>query len=190
MADPVVKAIFGDLYRAPTSAASGGTLLQGMAKGQPIVIAYDAGVALERHGLEVDAVRSYRETAPSPPRVLIPAEGGDAETLKLLWAASTSDGAQIASTGSPHVAGAHTMRECAAVIRPWDTTQPYWYFPRLQLHPDARPLMNRERLASVIAGSVLVLVAARPDDSDYPAIGMGSAAQIDSLYGLGAPPPP
>lgn len=185
-----MKAILGTLYIAPTSALVGGTELQGMQQGAAITIVQDPGVKYERHGLEADAVRAYRDPAPAPPYLVIPAQGGDATTLKLLWAHLTSNGTQIASGGSYHVPGAHTMREYSAIIRPWDTTQRYWYFPRLQLHDTARPLMNRDRIIRELAESNLILLCARLDNSDYPAIGYGTAAEIDSLFGLGAPPPP
>lgn len=185
MATPIVRAVFGTLVLAPTTAASGGTALQGMDPTKPIQMVQEQGAEFERHGLEADAVRAVKKLAVPPMAIFIPAMGGDVNTLKMLWAANTSDGLNIQTDGASIVKGAHPHRQFAAVIRPYDTADGYWYFPRLMPHTDLVALMNRHPWIHQLAESSLVMMPGRPDNADVPAAGHGAAATIDSLYGLG-----
>lgn len=188
MAD--VYSILGDLYLAPTTATVGGTKLPGLDPQRPIRLITPHGIRTERHGYERDAVQSYVEPADEPNQLVLPAAGHDANTLKLLFATITADGATIQSAGGNALKAARLARETAAVVRPRDTSEMYWYMPRLQLFEDALPLMNRGYPDFAgIDDSLLVMLCARPLSSLQDAVFIGAPSDINSHYNLGSGTP-
>jgi hypothetical protein len=187
VADPIVRAVWGKPFLAPVTVNSGGTQLLGMDATRPIQLIQPQGAELERHTLEADGIRAAKAHGVPPMMVTIPAAGGDVNTLKLLWAANTSDGAAIFTDGTAVVKAAHTHRNFAMAIRPWAAADPFWYFPRLQPHPDLQGLLNRHQWIHQLAESNLILFPARPDTGTAPAAAMGTAAALDTLYGLSVP---
>lgn len=185
MATPIVRAVFATVWTAPTSVNVGGTQLLGMDPARPIQFVQPQGAVVERHGLEADAVRAVKAHAVPPLAVFLPAMGGDVETLKMLWAANTSDGLNIVTDGPTIVKAGHPHREFGVAFRPFDAADAFWYFPRLMPHTDLQALMNRHPWIHQLAESNLVMMAGRPDNSNAPAVGYGSVATLDALYGLG-----
>ncbi len=184
-ATPIVYSIFATLWFDPVTTMAGGTELKGMDLTQPIRVVVPHGVELEISGMEADAVRSVKSPTPDRTRVLVPARGADVETLKLLFASNTSDGLLIVTDGNTIVHGGHPMRDKAAALRPLDATEKPWYFPRLQLDPDADAFMNAHPTLSLLDGASLVLVCTRGDSAAEPAGARGTAVALDALFGLG-----
>lgn len=180
-----VHAIRGDIYLNPTSANVGGTLLPGVDPNRPIRLFVPHGLLTEHHGLEQDALRSYKDAWTGPILLGVPAEGGDVETLKLLFGAHTADGVTIQSAGGNALKAAQDARQTPAVVRPAAGSQ-FWYFPRLQLFEQSDPLLNRSAEAvAQIDDSLLLMLCARPDNADYDAAFIGAVAAIDTHYELG-----
>lgn len=184
-ANPTVYAIMGSLFMDPPESGSGGTELLGVDVSQPIRVVLPHGAELEWHGLESDAVRSVKSTAPDRTRLIVPARGADVETLKMLFASGTSDGSTLTTDGEEGIMGGHAFGGRAAALRSLDPTEKHWYFPRLQIDPEADAFMSAHPIASLLDGTQLVLVCARLDNSDMPAGARGTAVALDALFDLG-----
>lgn len=186
----VAYSVYGDFIIAPTTATVGGTALPGLDSTRPIRLIAPHGLRTERNGFARDAVRSYVDPADEPFQLILPAAGHDANTLKLLFATHTSNGTTIQSAGGNALKAARTARETSAIVRPADTSQFYWYFPRLQLFEESIPLMNRSMVDFAgIDDSLLVLLCAKPDGGLLDAAFVGSADDINSTYNLGSGTP-
>lgn len=170
-------AVMGDVYLDPDSASSGGTLLRGLDPSRPIRIIPPAGVKTEHFGGALDAVRSYRAQT-GPWTIIIPCVGQNANAIKMALQSYTADGVTAQSSGTGTQALGAVAREFNVVIRPRDTTEDYWYFPRLQLFETADISLNRSRIEFVqLDDTLLVMVAARPY-SDVPAATIGSSSTV------------
>ena len=186
MAAAIVKSVYGHIFINPTSVGLGGVQLLGIDPSLPIRIMQPPGTRLERHGLERDAIRSVALISPEPPVLAIPAMGSDVDTLKLLFAANTSDGLAFRSddNGTQVVKGAHASRTTALEIRPLDISEPYWYFPAVSIDAEAIPHMNVHRVVRELAESSLIVMLGRVANTDFPAIGKDTATNLNALYGL------
>lgn len=186
MATPIVRAVYGYAFINPTTVDAGGVQLLGVDPAQPIQIVALPEVEMERHGLERDAVRSVALLTPAPAFVAIPAMGSDVETLKLLFAANTSDGIAVRSDddGTQVVKGAHASRTTALAIRPNIGAIEHWYFPQLTIANDAIASMEVHRSIKELANSNLILTATRAANSAAPAVGRDVAATLNALYSL------
>lgn len=170
-------AVMGDVYLDPDSASSGGTLLRGLDPSRPIRIIPPAGVKTEHFGGALDAVRSYRANT-GVWTVIIPCVGQNANAVKMALQSYTSDGVTAQSSGAGTQALGAVAREFNVVIRPRDTTEDYWFFPRLQLFETADIALNRSRVEFVqLDDTLLIMVAARPYSS-VPAVTIGSSSTI------------
>lgn len=188
MAD--VFSVTGDVFLSPLTATSGGVKLPGLDPRRPLRLVAPHGMVVERHGYERDAVNSYQIPAHEPVQLVIPAAGGDAETLKLLFASMTEDGEAIQSAGGNALKAASLARAVSAVVRPRDASRMFWYFPALQLNDDSLAVMNRSYVdLSEIDESLLSLLCGKPIGVDVDAAFIGTPSAINAHYGLGSQAP-
>lgn len=177
---------------APVSVGVGGTPLPGVDYAQQIQISIPQGAKLVRSGFEPDAVKSVKMLAPPVCTLFVPAQGGDAETLKLLFAAHTEAGLAIQTSDGEAVPGAELSRVFSAAIRPQlpaHLTSNSWYFPALSQHPDLIAHINHHPALKLLAETSLVLACCRLEGLDAPAVGWGDVASLDAIYfdGIEAP---
>lgn len=171
----------GVAYLAPTNATTGGTQLVGI-DGRRIEFDDGAEIRAFGSGLEDDAWCAVRVKG-RPPALRLALQDVSATARKLLYSILSSGGSSLNSDGG-NVPLFHGGGAYALVIRPDDTSQLYFYAPRLVLHPESRAKMVWSNTGGHFAGSELILLPERSLDGTKRAWMLDTAANLNSHYGL------
>ena len=171
----------GLVFINPTAAAAGGTQLRGIFDDQ---VEFEDGTEVEHHGggLEADSWVTTRKQG-RPAVLLIPVRDVSSTTIQLLLGLlSTGTGAD--SNGGTGI-GVHGVPPAVSLaIRPRDTGQDYFYSPRMVLHERSVKRIVWSRTVPKYDGSVLALCPERSLDGTKQAYKLGTAAAINTTYGL------
>lgn len=171
----------GKLYINPTNATTGGTQLVGIAGDRTV---FDDGGEVKAYGsgLEPDAWAVIR-TPGRPPKLEL-ALGDVSSTGRQMILALWGTGSDAVSAGGSGTSVHAAPPAVSLVIRPRDTTQLYWYSPRVVLHPDHVAKLLWSRGEFVWQDALLALLPRRSADGTKRAWMLGTAANINSHYGL------
>lgn len=172
----------GYVYTAPTSAAVGGTLVNGLVEDR-IEWEDGRGVRAFGSGLEADAWSMVPVQGEKPPALILPVRDVAAATLQLLFS-HLSTGTTMHSHGGQGVPPFGDLPGVALVVRPKDTSQLYLYGPRWKMHPDCVKRLTWHRNVARFDGSLLVLCPQRSLDGSKKAFMFDSVSNINTYYGL------
>jgi hypothetical protein len=174
-------AIPGKVYISPTDATSGGTQLVGIAED---AITFDDGVEVKVYGagLEPDNWASIR--VPGRPPKLLLSLGDVSDTARKLFFAAWGTGSNAVSAGGSGISVHAAPPAVSLVIRPRDTSQLYFYSPRVVLHPDHVAKLLWSRTETHWRDAVLTLLPMRSSDNSKRAWMLDTAANINTHYGL------
>ena len=171
----------GKLYINPTNATTGGTQLVGIAGDRTV---FDDGGEVRAYGtgLEPDAWTVVR--APGRPPKLTLALGDVSSVARQMILALWGTGANAVSAGGNGTSVFAAPPAVALVIRPTDTSQLYWYSPRVVLHPEHVARLLWSRTDAVWQDAMLALLPRRSADGTKRAWMLDTAANINTHYGL------
>lgn len=177
-----VKPLRGELYLTPTSAAVGGTRIQGIVEDR-IEWEDGAGTAHFGGGLEADNWITIRRPNAQPARLTIPLRDVASTTLQLLFA-MLSTGTGFDTHGGNGTAIHGLAPTAALVVRPVTSGELFLYGPRWALHAESLARLTWSRKVARYDGSTLILAPQRSLDGTKKAAMFATAANINSHYGL------
>lgn len=180
----VVYATPGTLHVDPTTAATGGVELKGILARD---IRFDPGIETRRRRTGFGADSGFRERRGRvrPARFVVGLRSQAAAALKVLLSHLTTDGSTMRPRGGTSAAPFAKMPTFGLVLRPDDTGEKYIYGPNWSLTQESQIMLTHSDDFSQLDGAVLVLEAGRPTNATGPAWLWDTAANVDSVYGLG-----
>jgi hypothetical protein len=173
------------LYLAPTTAGTGGTLIDGVEE-RLVEFASPSAVKTYRTGIGAGAgfvtYRGMQEQA----RLVIPLRQQDSAALKILFSHLTTDGTTFRPTGGTATKQHRALPSFALVARPILSTEKHLYAPKWRLSEEIEQAWRFSNDLPQLDGNVLVLLATKDPGDTVPPWMLDTAANINTAYSLSA----
>lgn len=187
-----VYPLSGKIYTSPTQAHSGGTLVPGVVDNvqDNFSVQFSTPVEYARTALGAQGGIESRVGHEGPLILLVPLKDNGAASLTILLSHLTTAGAYFVPTGTGATKAHGQPPSFAMVVRPISATELHLYAPawRVAENADLRAIYGQDSSVTMFGQNILPLIANKAPGQTTRAWMIGTAAAIDTEYGLGVSP--